>query len=243
MSDLQTGLGSLASFCLDLGADILINVDMTPDKKIHTLNKKFYWNKVATFLASFVKWQTPIRLRGGASVTLSPHQQLMTPCVLLHTFAHILSSCVQLCTIILGPTLNISGDKNHPWPGVRRRSLEITDMVRVALDYAASLRKGLLWKVALTRATSTLTTDAESAGQLSTRPVSSHKCLNLHMSPLPSTVSTLWPSNHTFHHRTETGRPGQVRFWLYRMLLVMISELNTEHWTHRISFHPICKFN
>lgn len=92
-------------------------------KDPHSAYKKFYWNKVATFLASFVKWQTPIRLMWGGQCNIIPHQQLMTPgpvfcCTHLHTsWAHVSSSAR------LSSTLNISGDKNHPWPGVRRRSL------------------------------------------------------------------------------------------------------------------------
>ena len=184
---------------------------------------------------------------GRARVTLSTHQQLMAPglCAALHicTSWACVQLCVQLCTIILGPALNISGDRNPPCPGEKVVIIpEITDMVRAALDCATSIScKGcsgkLHWLV---------TTDAESAGQLTARVLTKSEFAHVPPPLTPLTVSTLWPSNDTFHHRTETGRQtGQARSgsWPYRMLLVMITELNTEHWTHRISFHPICKFN
>ncbi len=184
---------------------------------------------------------------GRARVTLSTHQQLMAPglCAALHicTSWACVQLCVQLCTIILGPALNISGDRNPPCPGEKVVIIpEITDMVRAALDCATSIScKGcsgkLHWLV---------TTDAESAGQLTARVLTKSEYAHVPPPLTPLTVSTLWPSNDTFHHRTETGRQtGQARsgFWPHRMLLVMITELNTEHWTHRISFHPICKFN
>ena len=152
---------------------------------------------------------------GRARVTLSTHQQLMAPglCAALHicTSWACVQLCVQLCTIILGPALNISGDRNPPCPGEKVVIIpEITDMVRAALDCATSIScKGcsgkLHWLV---------TTDAESAGQLTARVLTKSEFAHV---PLPLSPSQYPPFDPLMTHFTtgqrqagRQARPGPV---------------------------------
>ena len=208
---------------------ILINVDMTPDKKIHTLNiRSFTETKSPHFLHPLSDDRLPSVW--GASVTLSPHQQLMTPgpCSPAHICTHPEPSMCPALHDYPRSNTKYLRDKNHPWPGSEEAViiLEITDMVRVALDCATSIRKGLLWKVALSRATSTLTTDAESA-QVSTRPVSWQMSEFAHVPPSTPPFDPLITHFTTGQRQAELpARPGPV--------LTLQNVVGHDHWTeHR----------
>ena len=117
------------------------------------------------------------------------------------------SLCIR---ITLGPTLNISRDKSQPCPAVREGdhyplpSRDNRHTVRAALDCATSIRK----RVALETCTDLCNLNTDHRREVSYQPcrVSSQLSAEFaHLPPCPPSD----PSNHTFHHRTETDiRPA-----------------------------------